>query len=136
VIKKSANKNKSRIRKTIRASKRDSERTAKLFTCGIHFQHEMADAAGPQVFYSSVTELKKAESCWKSCGIVELEFSFAHWIYPQKIENGLRRAKKLNAVQMTALNKRLKIRAHLWNKYINDLARIHVKTRKPKGKPL
>lgn len=86
-------------RKKISASKWDLERQAKLYTCGVHFQHEMAEAIGPQVFYNSIKDLKEAGTCWKGCGIVEVNITFSRWVRAQnllsdRIEKAAKKLKK------------------------------------------
>lgn len=75
-------------RKKVPASKWDRERWVKLYTCGVHFQHEMAEAMGSQVFYNSIRDLKEAEACWKSCGIVEVKVTFSCWVQAQNLLSG------------------------------------------------
>jgi hypothetical protein len=72
-------------RKKIPASNWDLKRQAKLYTCGIHFQHKMAEAMGPQVFYNSIRDLKEAGNCWKSCRIVEVNITFFRWVKAQNL---------------------------------------------------
>lgn len=119
-----------KAKKRIIASKWDRERTATLYTCGVHFQHEMAEAMGPQVFYNSLTEFKKAESCWRSCGIVQVKVSFSRWLRPETIGEGMREAKMMvTPAERVKPDKGLKIQAELWFKYISDLRKLHTRER-------
>jgi hypothetical protein len=74
-------------RKKVPASKWERERRAKLYTCGVQFQHEMAEARGPQVFYNSIKDLKESGQCWKDCGIVEVNITFSRWARVQSLLN-------------------------------------------------
>jgi hypothetical protein len=116
---------KSIAKKSIRASKWDRERKATLYTCGVHFQHEMAEAEGPQVFYNSIKEFKKSHSCWKSCGIVEVNVTFSNWVRAETIGDGMRGAKKMTPVEIERMEKNLKIRSNRWHKYLSDLRSVH-----------
>lgn len=116
---------KSSVKKTIRASKWDRERTAKLYTCGVHFMHEMTEAMGPQIFYNSLTDLKQDHSCWKSCGIVEVKVSFTQWLHPETIGEGMNRARMMSSAETAKFDKQSKLRADLRRKYISDLKKIH-----------
>lgn len=59
-----------------------------VYTCGVDWQHEIGEASyleGKMPLYSSVKELKKKRTCWKSCGIVKLKIQLAEWIEPQNL---------------------------------------------------
>jgi hypothetical protein len=44
----------------------------KVYVCGVDWQHEIGEA--PDVIvYPSIESLKKHRTCWKECGIIELE---------------------------------------------------------------
>lgn len=54
----------------------------KIYVCGVDWQHEVGEASDVKM-YASVAALKRARTCWKSCGIVELEVTLSKWIEPQ-----------------------------------------------------
>ena len=62
------------------------EKTKKGYLCGIDFQHELCDdnANGVELF-GSKEALKSNKSCWKECGILEVEIKPIKWIEPQEI---------------------------------------------------
>jgi hypothetical protein len=96
-----------------------------MYTCGVHFEHEMAEAMGPHIFYNSLTEFKKATSCWKNCGIVQVKVSFSRWTRSETIGEGMRGAKMMTPSEAAKLDKNLKVRADLWLKYISGLKKLH-----------
>jgi hypothetical protein len=57
----------------------------RIYMCGVDYQHEMdVDihySALPE-YFMSVEDLKVARTCWKQCGIVELELTPVSW--PEK----------------------------------------------------
>lgn len=59
----------------------------KLYLCGVDFQHELGEACGGTKLYPSVEDLKENQSCWKSCGIIEIEVSETEykWIEEQDL---------------------------------------------------
>lgn len=57
--------------------------TKTLYACGVDWDHEIGEAPGLEgkmPLYSSVEELKKNLSCWKDCGIVEVEINLKKWV--------------------------------------------------------
>lgn len=57
-----------------------------VYACGVDWQHEIGEAPdieGNMPLYSTIEELKKDRTCWKSCGIVELTLTLNKWIEPQ-----------------------------------------------------
>lgn len=44
---------------------------SKHYLCGVDYQHE--NDQGKADYYDFINELKDNKSCWKQCGIVELE---------------------------------------------------------------
>jgi hypothetical protein len=113
----------------IRASKWDRERKTKLYTCGVHFQHEMAEAMGPQVFYNSLDDLKEEMNCWKSDGIVEIDVSFSRWIHPQNLLEEFSPDRKTSKPDKKVEKLRI-ARGKLWFKYMSDLKKLHSKNKK------
>lgn len=61
----------------------------KLYICGVDFQHELGCACGGNKLYPSVEDLKENASCWKTCGIIELEVDMDNykWIVEQDLFN-------------------------------------------------
>jgi hypothetical protein len=60
----------------------------KLYTCGIDWQHEIGKAPvleGNMPLYSSIKKLKKYRTCWKECGIVELDIKLIKWVEEQDL---------------------------------------------------
>jgi hypothetical protein len=55
----------------------------KVYVCGVDWRHEIGEAVNVNV-YDSVESLKKRKTCWKNCGIVELEVRFSKQIEPEK----------------------------------------------------
>ena len=119
-------------KKSIPASKWDRERRATMYTCGVHFEHEMAEAIGPQVFYNSLKDFKAAKTCWKSCGIVEVDVSFLRWIRPETLGEGFRgeNIKVTTPAEIAVFNKQSKARGALWVKYLKALEQLHIKEQK------
>lgn len=58
-------------------------KTIKVYTCGVDWQHELGHAAGGNRVYASVKDLKEHAKCWEQCGIVELEITLSKWIAEQ-----------------------------------------------------
>lgn len=58
-------------------------KTYKLYLCGVDLQHELGEADCPT--YPSIEILKKMRTCWKQCGIVEVEavVTVKEWHHPQ-----------------------------------------------------
>lgn len=56
----------------------------KIYVCGVDWQHEVGEASDVRM-YASIKKLKQERSCWKECGIVELEVSLGKWIEPQNL---------------------------------------------------
>jgi hypothetical protein len=56
----------------------------KSYVCGVDFQHEIGECNDVKLF-SSIKALKKARTCWKECGIVELEIKIKKWVEPQNL---------------------------------------------------
>jgi len=54
-----------------------------FYICGVAWQHELGEI--PVLVYDSIERLKKMNSCWKECGIVELKVEFVEWIEPQDL---------------------------------------------------
>lgn len=60
----------------------------KTYVCGVSYQHEMDH---PEIvhFFDSVEDLKKSDTCWLQCGIVEISLNdkgkeISHkWIHDQ-----------------------------------------------------
>lgn len=59
-------------------------RKVKVYVCGVDWQHEIGEASDVKM-YASVADLKRSRTCWKSCGIVELEVKLSKWIEPQDL---------------------------------------------------
>lgn len=57
----------------------------KLFLDGVDWQHEIGNTN--TTVYESAEHLKRKESCWQSCGIVEvtLEVKSVRWVHPQDL---------------------------------------------------
>jgi hypothetical protein len=45
----------------------------KVFVDGVDWQHEIGDAIDGNTVYPDVDSLKKYNTCWDQCGIVECE---------------------------------------------------------------
>jgi len=61
--------------------------TIKLYTCGVDWQHEIGQASdleGKMPLYSTIEDLKRKRTCWKECGIVEVELKLKKWVEPQR----------------------------------------------------
>jgi hypothetical protein len=61
--------------------------TKLVYVCGVDWQHEIGEEMYKPdvVVYPSVKSLKKHRSCWKECGIVELEIKVNKWVEPQNL---------------------------------------------------
>lgn len=57
----------------------------KSYVCGVDWQHEIGEGPNDIKLYSSLEVLKKERTCWKECGIVELEISVKKWVEPQNL---------------------------------------------------
>lgn len=57
----------------------------KAYVCGVDWQHEIGEVNDVKL-YSSIEVLKEERTCWKECGIVELELSLVGWVEPQDLE--------------------------------------------------
>lgn len=55
------------------------------FVCGVDFQHEIGEGPNDIKLYSSLEVLKKQRTCWRECGIVELDIKIKRWVEPQNI---------------------------------------------------
>lgn len=60
----------------------------KVYMCGIDWQHELGQALGGNRVYASVEDLKQNRTCWKECGIVEVEVKLSKWIENQNLYGG------------------------------------------------
>jgi hypothetical protein len=75
----------------------NKEIVKKLYCCGVDIQHEICEAPdleGSMPLYSSVKELKKQRTCWKECGIVELELKLIKWVQPQDLFRNIRKQRR------------------------------------------
>ena len=55
----------------------------KSYVCGVDWQHEIGEGPNDIKLYSSLKVLKKERTCWKECGIVELDIRVKKWVEPQ-----------------------------------------------------
>jgi hypothetical protein len=55
----------------------------KVYVCGTDWDWEIGEAPSCDV-YDSVESLKRKKTCWKQCGIVELEVRLSKVIEPSK----------------------------------------------------
>lgn len=63
----------------------------KIYMCGVDYQHEMvADrpTCALPTYYMTVEKLKAERTCWKQCGIVELELTPTNWPVEQDFSFG------------------------------------------------
>lgn len=60
------------------------EKKIKVFTCGVDYQYELGETIC--ITYASIESLKKNCTCWKECGIVELEVTLVKWVEPQNFK--------------------------------------------------
>lgn len=65
--------------------KRKKVISKRSYVCGVDFQHEIGDGANDVKLYSSLEVLKKERTCWKECGIVELDIRVKKWVEPQDL---------------------------------------------------
>lgn len=62
------------------------KKSVKVYVCGVDFKYELSNAAGGNVIYPSVEDLKAHAKCWKGCGIVELNVTLSKWIEKENFE--------------------------------------------------
>lgn len=64
-----------------------------VYVCGVDWQHEIGEemAKPDVVVYPSVESLKKHRTCWKECGIVELEITVSKWVEPQDLFKNIKK---------------------------------------------
>lgn len=55
------------------------------FMCQIDFEDELYHAAGGNVVYASIEDLKENHKCWRSCGIVEVRVEYVRTIVEQNL---------------------------------------------------
>ncbi len=55
------------------------------YMCMIDFEHELGKAKGGNPVYPSIDDLKEDHTCWKSCGIVEVEVVYRKTIVDQDL---------------------------------------------------
>lgn len=65
--------------------KRKSTVSKKSYVCGVDWQHEIGEGPNDVKLYSSLEVLKKERTCWKECGIVELDIRVKRWVEPQDL---------------------------------------------------
>lgn len=56
----------------------------KVYLCGVTLQHELGEI--PIKVYPDLALMKRHNSCWKECGIVEMELSNPKWLEPQRLQ--------------------------------------------------
>lgn len=66
----------------------------KAYICGIDWQCEIPFGANDVQLYSSVKALKKARTCWRECGIVELKIQLSKWVVKQDLLSCVKKGKK------------------------------------------
>ncbi len=59
--------------------------TKKVYICSIDWEHELGEVTDHTKVYSSVEDLKRQHTCWKSCGITEVEVRFVREVEPQRL---------------------------------------------------
>jgi ribosomal protein L34E len=64
------------------------------YMCGVDYQHEVGEVMDSTPVYSSVEDLKRQRTCWKRCGICEIEIRAVKWVEPQDFSNGKSQKKK------------------------------------------
>ncbi len=52
------------------------------YMCAIDFECELGAAAGGNIIYPSIDDLKRCHKCWENCGIVEVRTYFSREIVP------------------------------------------------------
>ena len=60
----------------------------KAYVCGTDWLHECQDVIHTVTFFGSTKLLKKTKSCWKECGIVEVEITQTKVIEQSKFRYG------------------------------------------------
>lgn len=79
------------IKKTKFYDPKATEKKARVFKiaymCGVDYQHELAsDQPGMVPIYTTVKSLKRERTCWRGCGIVQVEISIAKWTTKQNLK--------------------------------------------------
>ena len=54
--------------------------------CGVDWEHELGEVPDHTKVYSSVKDLKRQRTCYKECGIVEVEVKLVKWVKDQNIK--------------------------------------------------
>ena len=63
----------------------------KSYVCGVDWQHEIGEGPNDIKLYSSLAVLKKERTCWKECGIVELDIRVKRWVEPQDLFRNIKK---------------------------------------------
>lgn len=58
------------------------------YMCMIDFEDELGIAAGGNIVYPSIEDLKANHDCWESCGIVEVRVEYVRTIVEQDLWKG------------------------------------------------
>jgi hypothetical protein len=70
------------------------EISKKSYVCGVDWQHEIGEGPNDIKLYSSLEILKKERTCWKECGIVELDIRVKKWVEPQDLFRNVNKKKE------------------------------------------
>lgn len=58
-----------------------------VYVCGVFWQHEFQNwgsfSSGGEEIFLSVEDLKANKTCWKQCGIIEIEMQPKRWVVEQ-----------------------------------------------------
>lgn len=55
------------------------------YMCMIDFEDELYRAAGGNIVYPSIEDLKENHDCWKQCGIVAVRVELVEVVVPQNL---------------------------------------------------
>lgn len=61
------------------------------YMCMIDFEDELYRAAGGNIVYPSIEDLKENHDCWESCGIVEVRVEYVRTVVEQDLNKDLER---------------------------------------------
>lgn len=57
------------------------------YMCAVDFRWELGEVPDSAPVYSSVEDLKRQRTCWKSCGIVKVEVKLLEWVEPENFSS-------------------------------------------------
>lgn len=58
------------------------------YMCGVDFQHEVEQDHLGTLIFPKLAQLKRKRTCWKECGIVEVECKIIRWVRKQDLLKG------------------------------------------------